>query len=167
MYCLSLQYPVGHISFIAFTGFARKRERTHLRWAVSKSPSPITCKHPGKVCAGHRVSPPALWGVTALWCDALSLQFQQLLISQWGTHQLLPAPHISADRAWALCIPHCLWVSGELAERRAPLRMLKNHPHLQSWLSMNESCFVRCTLANPGISLCLRMKTSMMIFPSS
>lgn len=164
MYCLSLHYPVRHTSLIAFTNFARKRERTHLRWAVSKSPSPNNLQTPWKgLCRSQGFSSSSVGSSCALaWCSVSAVP-----AATHSTVGMPPAsPLISADRAWALCIPQCLWVSGELAERRAPLRMLQNRPHLQSWLSMNESCFVWCTLATPGISLYLRMKTSMMIFSS-
>lgn len=45
---------------------------------------------PGKVCAGGRVSPPALWGVPVLRHDARFLQSQQLLTAQRGSRLLLP-----------------------------------------------------------------------------
>lgn len=102
---------------------------------------PITHKHAGKVWAGHRVSPPALWGVPVLRHDIWSLQSQQLLPAQRESCLLLPtSPRVGS-----------MHPTTPAGVRRAPLRMRG-----QSWLSLNESCFVWSTLPSSGISLCLR-----------
>lgn len=139
MHCLGLHYPQGHISLIAFTSFARRRKRTHpqiLLKVKSLPPSTLPPKRAVQVI-----------GLLLQLCGEFLPSSMELVSaapaatrSTAGKPPLLPEliPRISADRVRALRVPEPLRASRELAERRPPLRMHKTHPHLQSWLSLNE-----------------------------
>lgn len=110
--------------------------------AASKSLSPKPTNSE-KVCARHGVSPPC--GESP--CSGVMLSLQLLM------GKPLASSHISAVQGRALCPPEPLWVSAELAERRAPLGMLTTACTYRAGWAWRK-CLTHT--ASPEISLCLR-----------
>lgn len=138
MHRLGLQYPRARQPYCTQVLQGKGRELT-LDCAESKSPPSVVHTGPGKVCVGHRASPPAQQGVPALRHRAGLCSPSSYSWHSWGAAcfpELIP--NITTDRVWALHGPEPLQVSCELAERRSPLSMCKTQPRLQSWLSLNE-----------------------------
>lgn len=121
--------------------------------AASKSLSPKPTNSE-KTCAGHGVSPSALWGLPMLWADATH-----------GSHWLFLVSLQSQGGLWGAQSPSPEGVSRTGREKGSPWDA-HNHLHLQSWLSLKEMSETHCP-AQESAFVWERIQTSMMIFSSS